>query len=132
MILFHKLDANYSSLAIFKSLISTVKFSLSAWLHVQVWGWDGAFDPELWGLAHLGDVKGKSGVTEETLILLYPLTSMERTTGKLPHLLTGSTENRSPAEVSSVWSYMSQAGSDRPLQKCYPANYQRDHPSSLG
>ena len=54
------------------------------------------------GFAHLGDVKGKSGVTEETLILLYPLTSMERTTGKLPHLLTGSIENGSPAEVSSV------------------------------
>lgn len=84
------------------------------------------------GFAHLGDVKSKSGVTEEALIPFYPLTSMERTAGKLPHLLAGNTKNGSPPEVSSVCSHMSEAGSDCPLQKCYPANYQRDYLSSLG
>lgn len=41
-----------------------------------------------------------SGVTEETLIPLYPLESTERTTGKLPHLLAGSTQN------GSCWSQL--------------------------
>ena len=50
MISFHKLNANYFSLASFKSVISIIKFSLSAELRVQAWGSGRGFHRESWGL----------------------------------------------------------------------------------
>lgn len=106
MISFHKLDAKYSSLAIFKSVISIIKFSLSALLHVQAQGSERAFHPEPQSLHVWVTGRDKVGMTGDFESLTTSTDGPERSS----HTSSQQYKNGSLAKVGST--YISETGSD--------------------
>lgn len=131
MISFHKLSVNYFSLAIFKSVISRIKFPLSAQLHVQLWASGQAFHPESQGLHIWVTRRDMSGITEEPESS-YPVTSM-RITDKLIHLVTGGTKIVVLLKIAVYSTYKSRRQEVTvPPRKMWFNELSKEEPSSLG